>query len=210
MCEFFRSPLHYPLPGWGPSPSTETLDLIIGGTGVSFLLGRKLLPRLALPFLSSSLPRQTKEDEKSMSIALCLSNRMQVSFVPAPPFSTLPSRPQCTFIPTTAVPSHWFSSVTRSLFHLSLIQSLEVDKVALQIQVRNISNLHLWHLWQEFLWQISNLPLYGGLEASLRYYMPPFPPLWILVTISGVPVKSCYRISTLTLQTGKLSLGEFK
>lgn len=63
MCEFFRSPLHYPLPGWGPSPSTETLDLIIGGTGLSFLLGRKLLPRLALPFLSSSLPRQTKEDE---------------------------------------------------------------------------------------------------------------------------------------------------
>ena len=75
----------------------------------------------------------------------------------------LPSLPQCTLLPATALPSDGFA--LRPCHSLSQCNLVFWSKVALQIRNPNVFDLHLW---QEFLW-ILNLPLDSGLEAPLEY-----------------------------------------
>ena len=104
-------------------------------------------------------------------------------------FGTYTSLPQYTLIPISVLPSY----------------SLPCDSVTLSSQSdltfgnepSDSANMSSKYLWLAPMAEISLNLWFASiceLEASLRYYMPPFPPVWILATISGVPLNSATEL----------------
>ena len=112
-------------------------------------------------------------------------------------FGTYTSLPQYTLIPISVLPSC-------SLF-CDLVALSSQSDLAFGNEPGDSANMSSKYLWLAPVAEISLNLWFASvceLEASLRYYMPPFTPLCIFVTISGVPLNSATELVSLLYRWG--------
>ena len=112
-------------------------------------------------------------------------------------FGTYTSLPEYTLILISIPPSYSLSC--------DLVTLSSQSDLAFGNEPNDSANMSSKYLWLAPVAEISLNLWFASvceLEASLRYCMPPFPPLWIFVTISGVPLNSATELVSLLYRWG--------